>query len=215
MQQLKEDITAKIRNKFPVDNTFTLASALDLRFKGFPNVSKTEEDLLSSIITFVKDIHDKDFERKYLNRLPQSNRDVLQFSANSKFQKRYGDVMADIQQAEEDGVDVPPLSKEITEYLNMPKISDSKIDTFNLLHWWRDREKMFPILSVIAKKVLCIVATSAESERCFKRAGDVVTRRRSNTLPSNVNILSFINRNASRDKENPIDDDDVPENDYL
>ena len=135
--------------------------------------------------------------------------------ATIQFHKRYGDVIADIQQAEEDSVDIPPLLKEIEAYLKLPMIPDSKIDSFDLLDWWKTHEKMFPILALIAKKVLCIVATSAESERCFKRSGDVVSRRRSNTLPSNVHILSFLNKNGLREKEEPIDDDAVSENDYL
>lgn len=61
--------------------------------------------------------------------------------------------------------------------------------------WWKEKEAKYPNISRMAKQFLCIPATSAESERSFSTAGNVVTAKRSSLKPSNVNTLVFLNHN--------------------
>jgi hAT family C-terminal dimerisation region len=63
--------------------------------------------------------------------------------------------------------------------------------------WWASQESRFPILSQLAKKYLAIPATSASSERLFSDAGNVMTVRRINLLPSTFEHLVFCKRNWS------------------
>ena len=65
----------------------------------------------------------------------------------------------------------------------------------NPLEWWRKSEERFPTLADLAKKLLCIPATSVESERIFSVAGNIVTRKRSCLKPENVDMLVFLNKN--------------------
>lgn len=48
--------------------------------------------------------------------------------------------------------------------------------TFNVLHdplpWWKKQERRFPLVAALARKVLAIPATSAQSERLFSAACD-------------------------------------------
>ena len=62
----------------------------------------------------------------------------------------------------------------------------------NPLIWWRDNEKYFPRLSQLARKYLCVPATSVPSKRAFSVAGHVVNEKRSSLLPENVNVFSWL-----------------------
>ncbi|XP_076591430.1 E3 SUMO-protein ligase ZBED1 [Chaetodon auriga] len=80
---------------------------------------------------------------------------------------------------------------ELTRYLLEDPI-DSNADP---LAWWRDNQGRFPLLSKIARKYMCICATSAPSERVFSAAGNIVTPLRSSLKPHKVNMLVFLARN--------------------
>ena len=58
----------------------------------------------------------------------------------------------------------------------------------NILHWWRDHERVLPLLSQIAKKVLTIPASSSKSERIFSTGGNFVTKKRNKLAPKKLRI---------------------------
>ena len=63
------------------------------------------------------------------------------------------------------------------------------------LKLWCSNEKYLPHLSLIAKKYLCIPATSVPAERAFSTAGCIINEKRSCLLPKNVNKLIFLAEN--------------------
>jgi hypothetical protein len=63
------------------------------------------------------------------------------------------------------------------------------------LTWWRDAKRMYPRLSHLAWKYLCIPATSSSSERVFSTSGNIVTCLRSSLKPDHVNRLVFLAKN--------------------
>ena len=71
----------------------------------------------------------------------------------------------------------------------------------NPLIWWRDNEKYFPRLSQLARKYLCVPATSVPSEHAFSAAGHVVNEKRSSLLPENVNMLVFLSANLHTSRQ--------------
>ena len=62
--------------------------------------------------------------------------------------------------------------------------------------WWKEHALLFPRLAKLAKRLLCIPATSVPSERLFSTAGMVICQKRSNLLPENANKLIFLNKNG-------------------
>ena len=63
------------------------------------------------------------------------------------------------------------------------------------LAWWKERAAQYPHLQQLAKKYLCIPATSVAAERLFSKAGELISKRRACLKPKNVNMLLFLNKN--------------------
>ena len=82
------------------------------------------------------------------------------------------------------------IKMEMNNYLCLEILSSE-----NPLQWWHHHKRHFPHLSLMAKKYLCIPATSVPSERAFSVAGYIVNEKRSCLLPENVNILVFLAAN--------------------
>lgn len=91
------------------------------------------------------------------------------------------------------------VNTEIVRYQFEPKLeyvtgkdSQGKDVLGNPLEWWRNHETKFSTLAALARKLLCIPATSAPSERIFSHAGQTVSSLRSSLSPSNVSELVFL-----------------------
>lgn len=81
--------------------------------------------------------------------------------------------------------------RELEAYLAFPAIEFEE----SPLEWWKGYHKMYPSLTDLAKKYLCIPATSSPSERVFSKAGGVVTAKRALLKPEKVNMLTFLSTN--------------------
>jgi len=62
----------------------------------------------------------------------------------------------------------------------------------NPLLWWKHNSKRFPTLAKLAKKILCIPATSAPVERLFSHAGLTIANDRARMLPDMAEDLVFL-----------------------
>ena len=71
----------------------------------------------------------------------------------------------------------------------------------NPLAWWKGHRETFPILSQIARKILCIPATSAPSERVFSVAGLTISKLRSRLDSENASCLIFLKDNWDLSEE--------------
>ncbi|EZA46951.1 Zinc finger BED domain-containing protein, partial [Ooceraea biroi] len=85
-----------------------------------------------------------------------------------------------------------------------PDSNDNEIEIYKgskctlnckIVNWWKEKEDIFPSLSLVAKKILCIPASSAASERNFSAAGFTLNHRRSQLNPDLVDILLFLKSN--------------------
>ena len=61
----------------------------------------------------------------------------------------------------------------------------------------RDYQSLYPVLSILAKQIRCIPASSAAVERCFSSTGFIVNERRPCLNPEqvdNITVMRSINR---------------------
>ncbi|XP_040184728.1 E3 SUMO-protein ligase ZBED1-like [Rana temporaria] len=83
------------------------------------------------------------------------------------------------------------LFLELHSYLFLGN-TDSEDDP---LVWWKVYKEQYQRLSAVARKYLCIPATSSPSERVFSTGGNIVTCRRFALKPQNVDRLVFLAKN--------------------
>jgi hypothetical protein len=99
---------------------------------------------------------------------------------------------------------------EVTAYLDEPLSTDFKND-FDLLGYWRDKasdkydsstdpptlvqKAEFPLLARLARKYLCVDATSCEAERVFSSLALTLDQLRCSLAPSKVEKMMFLRLN--------------------
>ncbi|CAK1547961.1 unnamed protein product [Leptosia nina] len=77
----------------------------------------------------------------------------------------------------------------VKQYIELPYL-DRKCDP---LQFWNDKKYLFPQLSEIAQKYLCIPASSVPSERLFSKAGILCNDRRNRLAPKKIDQILFLN----------------------
>ena len=78
-------------------------------------------------------------------------------------------------------------------YRNEPLLSEDK----NALDWWRSKERDFPTLARLAKKYLCVPATSTQAERVFSWMGWLLNKRRLSLSGESVTMQLFLKDNLT------------------
>jgi len=58
--------------------------------------------------------------------------------------------------------------------------------------FWRENASEFPLLSEVARRVICISARSAQSERVFSSVGRTITDARARLSPSTVEATEIV-----------------------
>ena len=86
------------------------------------------------------------------------------------------------------------VQMQIEEYKSLPQISMKEKDVYtNPLDWWRIHEPRFPLVAELSRRILCIPATSASSERVFSAAGLTISKKRASLNPDTAADLIFLN----------------------
>ena len=164
-----------------------LAAALDPRsksLKGFGILDKARiwEDVKRLMIL----ITDKGtaVEDVVLPRVNEKQRDVFDGIGDDD-----DDVIQDI-----DGTVDMRADMEISYYKGLKGLSvKTAAGTFSdPLTWWLQNANMLPILSTLARRVLCVPATSAPSERVFSVAGLTISKCRTSVQPHHAADLIFL-----------------------
>ena len=87
--------------------------------------------------------------------------------------------------AEDNQVLATRCMTEISNYKNesVLKVINRDGEYSNPLEWWRSRKDVYPMLSELARCVLCIPATSAPTERIFSLASLIISKSRNRLDP--------------------------------
>ena len=186
--RLKKNVKSVILRDLKTRYQNTLASQLlnnacfmDPRFKSLSFFSEREKDQVVSCI------------REEAEALEETETESPETEPPEKRQKKESTLMSLLEGIIEPSVEEnkkEKVKKELDKYFCIDGCTDGKP-----LVWWKNYEGQFPLLAKLAKRYLCIPATSVPSERAFSAAGNVVNAKRACLLPENVNMLVFLSQN--------------------
>ncbi len=196
-KDIKERIITDLKGRYPrsseVSEILKVATFLDPRFK-----SKCFADLeIQHIKDFI--LHSMpDFTNSITSSTNQPSTSAVLIEPPAK-RKNLGTFFK-----EHENQETPPTSgvaaslspeqkckNELEQYLTTPKL-DFEDDP---LVWWKSNFSKYPLLSTLARKYLCICATSSPSERVFSCSGNIVTPFRTSLNPQKVDMLTFLSKN--------------------
>lgn len=200
-KKIKQAILEYLNSKYTedcVDELLGLASTLDPRFKNrFNNDDRIEAITMAAMRELMAVATEEDSPTSghstasaHPMAAETGSGDDAREGAKRK-KKSFGSYFKKAQEFREDESLPTAIEKEIKSYLMIPEV-DSEV---NPLEWWKTQEVNFPRLGKLAKKYLCIPASSSASERAFSTGGNVVTCNRAVLKPDAVDRLVFLSHN--------------------
>ena len=158
----------------PEFTTFVSASFLDPRYKDFFFVSdqRRREQLLESLIPVIEEILPTEGATEAPNR-PKESPVTVYMRQKSRMAER---------------------QSEVERYIAIPR--DTEVSEEPLKFWRQIKQSDFPTLSQVARRVLCLPASSATSERAFSAAGSVLskTRTKLSSVSSRAACMITVNK---------------------
>ncbi|XP_054725566.1 E3 SUMO-protein ligase ZBED1-like [Anastrepha obliqua] len=91
--------------------------------------------------------------------------------------------------------DVPLMANNTSENqinLQIEMYKNSCYPESNTLNWWRLHGDEFPLLAKLARQILCIPASTARSERCFRTAKRISAERKTRIEAENLEAILFL-----------------------
>jgi hypothetical protein len=87
-----------------------------------------------------------------------------------------------------------PHDDELKAYLALPQIENK--DDWVPLKWWKENEKLFPNLAVMARQYLGCPSTSATVERLFSAVGIAFSKKRRSSEAETLADIAFAKMNV-------------------
>ncbi|GJU22195.1 zinc finger BED domain-containing protein RICESLEEPER 2 [Tanacetum coccineum] len=118
------------------------------------------------------------------------------------------------------------MSSEYERYVNsdfVTHLHPKEYATFDVLGFWKEKEKMFPVLSCMAMDILSVQASLVASESAFSTSGRVLSIRRTKLTPTSLEMCMCLKdhldaKERKQDKcplETPLDFEEDVFNDEV
>lgn len=194
--QMKLSMSQKLSHRFPVDDMLIISAILDPRFMNLRSIKCVLDDRsigkAEFLAKFVKE-NIKKADVRSSNVKPTSS--AQDYGASSSKDIAAGSSLLTLAMKHSNIEDetYSAIDQECLAYLSSSH--PSHVTDNNIIKFWKGRMQQFPWLTTLARKLLCIPATSTPSERVFNVAGLTISARRSSIHPNNVDKVIFIHDN--------------------
>lgn len=189
IEKVRKDILAQLRKRLgQVEHNLMLAMAtvLDPRFKNIAFQSETAVE--AAIQELTTEAGKEASNNSSLDHLPEKDRKDMPSCTDSLWEGFERKATPKKASSRTDDI----VNSEIKHYLEEPLLDRKK----NPFLWWKTQgQAQFPILSKIAKQILCIPATSIPPERVFLKKGRLFAEKRKSIKPKYVDQFIFLNQN--------------------
>ena len=200
MARMKQAATSKLTSRFVnVPDAVLISSFLHPRTKHLKFVSEEQRVAIHEKVKLelLENIENQAPAAPLSDALDiaKDNGEVMESGdddTNDDFMDWIDDIVQPLEPEESADSKREQINRELLHYISEPSTKR------NSLKWWKRMEPVFPNLALLARKYLCVPASSVPCERIFSLAGHLVSRRRAALSPDNVNMLIFLNKNINK-----------------
>lgn len=191
-KEIKARIKSDLQSRYSEEITLFLrvCTFLDPRFK---LTQESNTSIIEAIKQTVKDEMEQ-VGQSTTSPTPSTQEEGSIEPPSKTYKTAWGKIFGDkLSQASASLESLPQrVEKEFEQYLHYP-LQDIESSP---LQWWKLQHQQFPLLAKMARKYLCVCATSVPSERLFSTGGKIVNGR-SRLKPDKVNELIFLAENLT------------------
>ncbi|XP_077403113.1 E3 SUMO-protein ligase ZBED1-like isoform X4 [Vanacampus margaritifer] len=189
-KDVKRNVLADLNGKYShpvVDDLLDMASLLDPRFRTKYTDEEKVERVLSRAVEEIVSL-----TKPQQDPLPGAAASGAESEPDPPPKPKRRKTLASFFKSQGGAVtEEESVREELTVYLQAADV-DSDVNPFD---WWRCRQTSFPRVAKLARRYLCIPATSAPSERAFSADGNLVPCHRAALKPDAVDRLVFLAQN--------------------
>ena len=200
LNAFRSSLAKELTSKFSLDNVEcsscrVIASALDPRFRSLDFLSHigiSAADVKCHIKSLLLRIcHNPDEEDMEDMHVPEKQLDECDESDDHDVGQRQSGLDLLLGKSSEPKSVSCDFEEEIAMFFSeRPSPNDT-----DPLVWWRMNRDRYTSLSLLARKVLCVTATSVPSEQVFSACGVLVSKLRCALSPNTIDAIIFINKN--------------------
>ena len=189
-----------LTEKFPLEGAKISALALGHLFNPVVRGSLLPDDLKEIMINLLIEEHESTLQFRE-NKLAHVEPELLFEPSDDPCEENMAELLNTSLAAQGSlslsSMEIEPLRSEFNDYALLPRVGTNT----DILEWWRNNEKVIPMLAKIERGVLAIPPTSSSSERAFSTAGKLLTKHRHNLNPKTTEKMIYINKNYDHLKD--------------
>lgn len=178
-----------VEEMFSFEPIHYASNMLHPRYRHLKKTNNYDKHSCKSFIRqMMKDVVDREKSMSVSSTLSSSN---ATFGSSSKKRKHFGEDYETGNVSDEYDIDDDELEKYLGKRLDLANLPENPLD------FWKNHQMEFPILAKVARQIFSIPATTASVERSFSVAGNIVTKRRTNIKPTQLNDVLFLRSSYS------------------
>lgn len=196
IKELKDNMLKNFEHRFPMSHETVLAALLDPRFQNLDDVQLYLRSMNKTAVEFIVECA-KNIIKDDHYHVASTTENAPKLTPEQGPKKSYINEMVEKHStlasiARSDScANQTNLQRECFLLLSMGGVTDVS----NVLQFWKNNSKMFPLLSQVAVATFCVPATSTPSERNFSTSGLVANSKKSQITPENLDKVVFVHNN--------------------